>query len=81
MRSAVSALTGGADEFAAALREYNEEAIRELTDRFDGELRDVLVRFKGLKQSDRTYENFGGIEEGRTGSVRFIIETDSVKAE
>ncbi len=81
MRSAVSALTGGADEFAAALREYNEEAIRELTDRFDGELRDVLVRFKGLKQSDRTYENFGGIEEGRTGSVRFIIETDSIKAE
>ena len=81
MRSAVSALTGGADEFASALREYNEEAILELTDRFDGELRDVLVRFKGLRQSDRTYENFGGIEEGRTGSVRFIIETDSVKAE
>ena len=32
-----------------------------------------------MHAADLEYTNFGGIAEGRSGSVRFIIETDAIE--
>ena len=32
-----------------------------------------------MHAADLAYSNFGGIADGRSGSVRFIIETDAVE--
>ena len=38
-----------------------------------------IAKIKGLRSADLAYDNFAGLSEGRTGSVRFIIETDEIK--
>ena len=41
----------------------------------------MAYRIRSLNKADGRYDNYGGICEGASGSVRFIIETDEIKAE
>ena len=55
-------------------------ATYEMTESTD-DLRTLMDRLQNLKNMDATYENYGGIGEGKTGSVMFIIETAEIKAD
>lgn len=72
------ALADGADELTDGLEEFRDEGLSELTDMADDDLAALVTRLRALREADLLYDNFGGIAEGRTGSVRFIIETDSI---
>lgn len=73
------ALADGADELADGLREFRDEGLSELTDMADDDLAALVTRIRALREADLLYDNFGGIADGRTGSVRFVIETDSIE--
>ena len=32
-----------------------------------------------VKEAEKTYTNYGGIREGASGSVKFIVETAEIK--
>ena len=56
----------------------DKEAIQKLTDLAGDDLTNLTTKIRGLKKVDAEYQNFGGIYEGQSGSVRFIIETDEI---
>ena len=74
-----SSLLGGTGEMADGLGEFKRELAGELQDYAGEELRSRIAKIKGLRSADLTYNNFGGLADGRTGSVRFIIETDEIR--
>ena len=43
------------------------------------ELQNLSDKIKKMKNADDQYQNFGGIEEGKTGSVSFILETAEIR--
>ena len=59
----------------------SEHGIQELSDLTGTDLTSLANRIRALKKADGRYDNYGGICEGASGSVRFIIETDEIKAE
>ena len=38
-----------------------------------------MNRLRAVKGADDGYDNFAGLAEGKTGSVRFIVETEEIK--
>ena len=53
--------------------------IQELADAGGWKLRRLTRELDAMRAADLAYCNFGGIAEGRSGSVRFIIETDAIE--
>lgn len=43
------------------------------------ELRRLSERLKAMQSADELYTTFGGLEEGKTGSVSFILETEEIR--
>lgn len=72
-------LYDGMDSLQDGVKEFDEEGIQEITDLADEDLQDVVNRFRAVQEADGRYINFGGILPGKTGSVRFIIETEEIK--
>ena len=90
LSKSVSALSVGSKGLAEGVKQYTngvEKACDSLTESEDSsenstasekEIRDLADRIRSMKQLDREYTNFDGIQEGQTGSVSFIIETDEL---
>lgn len=55
------------------------DGIAELADAGGWKLRRLTRELDAMRAADLAYCNFGGIAEGRSGSVRFIIETDAIE--
>ena len=79
MTEGYSSMLSGIGELADGLKEFDQEAAGELEKNAGDELKDLIAKIKGLRSADLSYNNFGGLAEGRTGSVRFIIETDEIR--
>ena len=45
----------------------------------ENELRKLSERLKAMQSADHLYTSFGGLEEGKTGSVSFILETEEIR--
>ena len=71
-------LTDGTEELADGMKTYNEDGIQELGKLAGSDLKEVLTRMKALREADGQYDNYAGIADGSTGSVRFIIETEEI---
>ena len=74
-----SSLLGGTGEMADGLGEFHRELAGKLQDYAGEALRSRVAKIKGLRNADLAYDNFAGLADGRTGSVRFIIETDEIR--
>lgn len=79
--SGLDTMISGMDSLHQGLIKFDEDGIRELSDLTGKDLTNLANRIRALKKVDGKYDNYGGIREGETGSVRFIIETDEIKAE
>ena len=79
--SGLDTMISGMDSLHQGLIKFDEDGIRELSDLTGKDLTNLANRIRALKKADGKYDNYGGIREGETGSVRFIIETDEIKAE
>ena len=93
LAASVAALSQGSGQLTEGIRAYTDgvsqvyngsvalnNATYEMTESTD-DLQTLMDRLQNLKNMDATYENYGGIEEGKTGSVMFIIETAEIKAD
>lgn len=93
LAASVAALSQGSGQLTEGIRAYTDgvsqiysgstalnNATYEMTERTD-DLQTLMERLQNLKNKDASYENYGGIEEGKTGSVMFIIETAEIKAD
>lgn len=76
---AMDTLIEGVQALSDGVKTFDEDGIQELTKLAGEDLREVIRRVKAVKQADEAYANFGGLAEGQTGSVKFIIETDEIK--
>ena len=79
--SGLDTMISGMDSLHQGLIKFDEDGIRELSDLTGKDHTNLANRIRALKKADGKYDNYGGIREGETGSVRFIIETDEIKAE
>ena len=60
---------------------FDEEGIQKLTNLFDDELQPLLDRLSAMKDAGADYNNFSGLADGKSGSVKFIVKTAPVKTE
>lgn len=74
-------MISGMDSLHQGLVKFDEDGIQELSDLTGTDLTSLANRIRALKKADGRYDNYGGICEGASGSVRFIIETDEIKTE
>ena len=79
--SGLDTMISGMDSLHQGLVKFDEDGIQELSDLTGTDLTSLANRIRALKKADGRYDNYGGICEGASGSVRFIIETDEIKAE
>ena len=69
----------GVRELRDGVRDFKADGIDELTKLGGSDFRNVINRLRALKQADDGYDTFAGLAEGKTGSVRFIVETEEIK--
>lgn len=74
-----SSMLSGIGQLADGLQEFDRVAADELAKNAGDDLKERIEKIKSLRKADLAYDNFAGLAEGRTGSVRFIIETDEIK--
>lgn len=79
LNSGFSALLDGGSALENGLKTFNQEGIQKLSDLAGDDLKNVITRFKALKEADSRYNNFSGMKEGVSGDVKFIIETEEIK--
>lgn len=78
LNSGLDAIAEGSDALADGMATFDEEGIQALDELAGDELAALTRRIRALKEADGRYANFGGIRDGMTGSVRFIIETAEI---
>lgn len=91
LAASVSQLTDGSKQLADGVSTYTK-GVEKACDSIDEssssntdytekkeELQSLTEKLKGMKEKDGAYNNFSGLEDGKTGSVSFIIETDEIK--
>lgn len=74
----VNALRDGALALKDGLTQLDEEGIQKLTNAVDGDLTRLVDSVRDLLDASQGYTTFSGLSEETTGTVRFIIRTDSV---
>lgn len=79
LNSGFSALLDGGSALENGLKTFDQEGIQKLSDLAGDDLKNVITRFKALKEADGRYNNFSGMKEGVSGDVKFIIETEEIK--
>lgn len=71
LRKGVSAYAGGVDKFY-------EEGIKELYSEGAGKINDIENFVHMMEKADGMYNTYSGLDEGQTGKVTFIIETEKI---
>ena len=84
VKSGIGQLNDGAKQLADGTSALKDKNVSGVTD----SLMSVLDDSDELKKSllavgsdDAIYTNYSGIADGKTGSVKFIIETDAIKTD
>lgn len=79
LESGYSSIVSGASALSDGLSAFDEEGIKKMGDLAGEDLIDLLNRIRATKKADEEYTNYGGISDGQTGGVKFIIETEEIK--
>ena len=77
----VTELKDGSKTLYDGMKEFKETGIDKLVDYFDGDVEDLLNRVRATADASKEYTNFGGIDDGARGSVRFVYRTGSIEKE
>lgn len=78
LREGMSGLVTGTNTLLSGIRTFDRDGIEELTKIFGDDLQTILDKVEALKKADESYINYAGIEDGKTGSVVFMIETEEL---
>ena len=71
-------LKEGATLLDDGMIQFDKEAISKLIDAFDGDLNSFYQRFQKIYELEESYNSYSGIKNDMKGTVKFIMQTDSV---
>jgi|GEM_PF-2627280 len=78
----ISTLKDGAQTLMEGMTTYNDEGISKVTGSTEiNDLKNADELLKQMKQSGEDYNNYSGISEGTTGSVKFVYKVTTIKTE
>lgn len=73
-------LRDGSKELDEGMKQFYEEGISRLLTAVDiKDLNTMLARLQAIGRAGREYTSFAGIDENMPGTVKFLIETDSIR--
>lgn len=72
-------LSDGSNSLAEGMTEFDEQAIEKLCNYINGDIKDLTERLKALKKLAEEYNTFTKLNEGDTGTVKFILIADELK--
>jgi putative membrane protein len=76
LNKAFSGGVKGAKKLAKAMKEFDEEGIEELNGQ---DVEELALRLRAVRQAGKDYQSFTGLDPGRSGRVRFIVETEEIR--
>ena len=71
-------LLDGMNELYDGLNEFNVEAVQKILDALNGDYAALKDRAEAMLDMTRDYASYGGIADGKTGSVQFLIRTAGI---
>lgn len=74
------AAADGSLQLASGLQQFDSEGVDQLVATYD-DLGGLADRMQATVEAGRDYDNFSGIDPSMTGTVKFIYETDPIKAD
>lgn len=75
----VKQLNDGAMTLSKGMKKFKKEGIDSIVDAANGEVKDVIDRFKAVQKASKKYTNYSGISDDMDGKVDFIYKTDSIE--
>lgn len=75
----ITQLRDGAMQLSDGLKALDEQGIQRLTDAVNGDLQDLVTRFRAARDVSSRYTNFAGASEDMDGQVKFIYRTDAIE--
>lgn len=75
----VKQLNDGAMTLSDGMKKFKEEGIDSIVDAANGDVRDIIDRFKAVQKASKKYNNYSGISDDMDGKVDFIYKTDSIE--
>lgn len=75
----VNQLAGGSNTLASGMNEFKTSGIDQLTEVFNGDIKNVTARIDAMKKLGEKYSSFAGMKEDADGSTKFIIETKGIE--
>ncbi len=81
LKDGTGKLFGGAKKLSDGFSEFRKKAIDKLLDFYNNDIKNLVDRVQGIMDAGREYKSFSGIDNGMDGEVKFIIETEAVKAD
>ena len=77
----ISKLYDGAVELNDGMKTFDTDGIQKLKSTVDDEFSGMIDRMKAVIDAGKDYQTFTKLAEGTKGSVKFIIQTEAIKAE
>ncbi|MDE7310263.1 MAG: hypothetical protein K2N87_01340 [Eubacterium sp.] len=77
----VGKLDSGAHELSDGLKEFDKKAVKKIADAYHGDVKELTDRIQAIMRAGEEYRTFGGAAEDMDATTKFIIRTDSIKAE
>lgn len=75
----VKQLNDGAMTLSKGMKKFKDEGIDSIVDAANGDVRDIIDRFKAVQKASKKYNNYSGISDDMDGKVDFIYKTDSIE--
>lgn len=75
----VKQLNDGAMTLSKGMKKFKEEGIDSIVDAANGDIKDIIDRFKAVQKASKKYNNYSGISDDMDGKVDFIYKTDSIE--
>ena len=75
----VQQLNDGAMTLSKGMKKFKKEGIDSIVDAANGDVKDIIDRFKAVQKASKKYNNYSGISDDMDGKVDFIYKTDSIE--
>ena len=76
-----STLYSGMKTLNEGLVKFDNEGVKKLSEAFNGDIQSFANRLKAVDDASKSYKSFAGVNDDMSSSVKFMIETSSIKAE
>lgn len=81
LKDGISQLADGATALSDGMNQFDEQAIQKLEEAYNGDLKQLTGRISAVLEASSEYDTYTMLNDGDTGTTKFIIKTDGISAE